>query len=81
MAAWVPGLVCNFYHGVVNNSTTTEPRGTISTDLEFLEFFDICLTKFKNNQILLNNISHRYLMTTRLFKAYLHARFQSAILK
>jgi hypothetical protein len=26
-----------------------------------------CLTKFKNNQILLNKISHRFLMTTKLY--------------
>jgi hypothetical protein len=38
----------------------------ISTDLEsldFLEFFDVRLTKFKNSQILLNKISHRILST------------------
>jgi hypothetical protein len=30
-------------------------------------FIEVCLTKFKNNQILLNKISHRFLMTTKLF--------------
>jgi hypothetical protein len=42
----------------------------MNTDLEsldFLEFFDEGLTKFKNNQILLNEISHRFLPTTKLF--------------
>ncbi len=37
------------------------PEIEISANLEFLEFykfFDVCLTKFKNNRILLNKISH-----------------------
>jgi hypothetical protein len=43
---------------------------TVSTDLESLEFykfFDVCLTKFKNNLIVLNKISHSFLLTTNLF--------------
>ncbi len=35
--------------------------------MEFLEFekkFDVCLTKFKNNQISANKISHRFLLIT-----------------
>ncbi len=39
------------------NSTTLKAREKISTYLEFLEFqknFDVCLTRVKNNQILLN---------------------------
>jgi hypothetical protein len=56
---------------IAKNSTTINAREKISTDLESLEFqknFDVCLTKFKkNNQILLNKISHRFLLTTKLF--------------
>jgi len=51
---------------IVHNSTTTKASEKISTYLESLEFFDVCLTKFKNNQILLNKISHRFLRTTKL---------------
>jgi len=39
----------------------------ISTYLETLEFFDVCLIKFENYQILLDKISHRFLVTTKLF--------------
>ncbi len=74
MVAWVPDMFYNFYlaknHKIAKNSTTTNARGKISTALESLEFwkfFEVYLTKLKNNQILLNKISHRFLMTTRLF--------------
>jgi hypothetical protein len=56
-------------HKITNNSTTTKAGEKISTDLEPLElqkFFDACLTKVKNNQILLNKISRRFLLTTKL---------------
>ncbi len=53
-------MFCDFYlvkiHKIAKNSTTTKAREKISTDLESLEFqkyFDVCLMKFKNNQILL----------------------------
>ncbi len=44
----------------------------ISTYLEenlqnFRKKLDVCLTKFKNNQILLNKICHRFLGTTKLY--------------
>ncbi len=39
-------------HKIAKNSTTTKAREKISTD------FYVCLTVFKNNQILLNKISH-----------------------
>jgi hypothetical protein len=32
-----------------------------------LRIFDACLTGLKNNKILLNNISHRFLITDKLF--------------
>jgi hypothetical protein len=73
MAAWVPDMFYNFYlvkkHKIAKNSTTTIARENISTHLESLEFwkfFDIRLTKFKNNQILLNKISRRFLLATKL---------------
>jgi hypothetical protein len=46
---------------------TTKGREKISADLESSEFykcFDEHLTKFKNNQILLNKISDRFLLFT-----------------
>jgi hypothetical protein len=42
----------------------------MSTDLESLEFyniFDVCLTKFKNNLILFDKISHIFQLTMKLF--------------
>ncbi len=64
----------NFYlvksHIIVSNSATTEAREKISTDLKslpFKKFFDVRLTKFENHQILLNKISHRFLVTSELF--------------
>jgi hypothetical protein len=71
VAAWLPDMFCNFYvvknYKIAKHSTTTKGREKISADLESLEFFDIGFTKFKNNQILPNNISHRFLQTTKLF--------------
>ncbi len=71
VAAWVPDMFCIIYlvksHKIANTSATTEAREKISTDLESVEFFDAFLTKFENYQILLNEISHNYLMTTKLF--------------
>jgi len=53
-------MFCNFYlvknRKIANNSTTTKASEKISTDLETLEFFDVCWIEFKNNQILLNKI-------------------------
>jgi hypothetical protein len=57
-------------HKITNNSGATEAREKISTNLESSEFetcFDVCLTKLKNNQILLNKIVHRFILTTKLF--------------
>jgi hypothetical protein len=74
VAALVPDMFHNFYlvknHKIANNSSTTEARAKLSTDLEsfeFQKFFEVCLTKFENYQILINKIIHRYLVTTKLF--------------
>jgi hypothetical protein len=71
VAAWVSDIFSNFYlvksHKISDRSATTEAREKNSTDLEsveFWKFFDICLTKFKNYQIALLKIIHRFLMTT-----------------
>ncbi len=68
VAALVPDMFCNFYsvknHEMAKNSTTTKAGEKMSTNLEFLEFqksFGVCLTKFKNNQILL----HKKILSVR----------------
>jgi hypothetical protein len=73
VAAWVPVIFCNFYllkNHKFANKTTTKARGK-STNLESLEIYlknvIACLTKFNNNQILLNKISSKFLMATNLF--------------
>ncbi len=38
----------------------------ISWDWESLEFFDVCLTNYKNNQILLIKIIHQFPVTAKL---------------
>ncbi len=63
-------MFCNFYleknHTIANNSAIFEAEEKISTDLESLEFY-ACLTKFENYQILLDKISHIFLLATKLF--------------
>ena len=54
-------------HKIAKNAETTEAREKIRTDLEsveFLQIFNMCLTKFENYQILMNEIRRRYLATT-----------------
>jgi hypothetical protein len=65
VAALVPDIFATFIfqenHKIADNTASTESRQKMNTDfesLEFLKFFDACLTSFKNNQILLNKISH-----------------------
>jgi len=58
-------------HKFINNSTSAERTEKTSIDLEFPEFYmfsDTCSTKLKNYQILLNKISPRFAMTTKLFR-------------
>ncbi len=76
VAALVPDMFCNFYL-VKNHKTainlqvaTTQAKEKIRTHLEsseFKTFFDVCLTKFENYQILLCKISHIFLATIKLF--------------
>ena len=73
-AALVPDIFCNFYlaksHKIDNNSATADARDKISIDLESLgiqKIFDVCLTKVENYKNLLNKISHRFLVTTKLY--------------
>ncbi len=72
VAAWVPDMLLNLHlvknYTTAKNSTTSKVREKISTDLESLELiFNVFFTKFKNNQILLHKMSHRFLLTTKLF--------------
>jgi len=46
---------------------TQQPLKYLLGSLKILEFFDVCLTKFENYQILLNKISRRFLVTMKLF--------------
>jgi hypothetical protein len=55
-------------HRIADDSATTEASEKISTDLESLEFLKslgVCLAKFENYQILLNKISHRFIVTAK----------------
>jgi hypothetical protein len=59
VAAWFLDTFCNFHlvkiHKNDKNSTATEAREKISTDLESskcLECFDTWLTKFRNNDLI-----------------------------
>jgi hypothetical protein len=74
VAAWLADMFCNFYfmknYIIAKNSTTRKAREKISKyleSLEFQKFSDVCLAKFKNNQILPIKDSHRFLLTTKLF--------------
>jgi hypothetical protein len=67
-------MLCNFSivknHKIAKNSTTAlaiKKYAQIWNPQNFKKYFDACLTKFKNNQILLNKISHRFLTTSYLF--------------
>ncbi len=63
----------NFYlvknQKIANNSATTGGREKTGTDLESWEFkkIDAFVHKFEKYQILLNKISHRFQVTTKLF--------------
>ncbi len=76
VAALVPDMFCNFYlvkyHKIDNSSATNKAREKnehIFGILRILDFFDACLTKFENYQILLNKISPRFLVTNKLLRA------------
>jgi hypothetical protein len=68
VAAWFSDMFCNFY--LVKSPEITKSQQPIKLDkkhFRILAIFVVRLTKFKNNQILLNKISHRFLLTARLF--------------
>ncbi len=71
VAAWVPDMFCNFYlvknHKIAKNSTTSKAREKNKYRFGIFRIFYVRLTKFKNNQILLNKISRRILLTTKVF--------------
>ncbi len=73
VSAWFPDIFCNLYfvknHKIANKLVTTKAREKISTDLESLNL-DVRLLKFIYNQILLNKIGHRFLLTTKLFTGW-----------
>ncbi len=67
-------MFCNFHleknHNFDKKSTTPKAREKIKHRiriLRILEKNDVCLSKFKNNQILLNKISRRFILTTKIF--------------
>ncbi len=69
-SAWVPYMFWNFYsvknHKIAYNSTTAEAREEL-TQFCNPRISEACLTKFKNSKILLNKISHSFLLTTKQF--------------
>jgi hypothetical protein len=63
------GMIPRYVLQLLHSETSQTAREKISTELEsleFLKFFDECLTKFENNQILFHKISHRFLLSTKL---------------
>ncbi len=60
VGTWVPNMFCKIYlmknHKIAKNPTATKAREKISRDLKSLEFFGVCSTKFRINQILLNKL-------------------------
>jgi hypothetical protein len=61
VAAWVPDMFCNFYLGQ-KITKLVKLQQTVKVEkiaqIWNPKNFDVCLTKFKNNQILLNKITH-----------------------
>jgi len=71
VAAQVPDMFCSFYfaknHKITNKSAKIKVREKIRTYWNPLKLRKF-LAKFKNYQILLNKISHRFLLATKLFR-------------
>jgi hypothetical protein len=73
VAAWVSDMFQNFYSAknskIAYNSTTTKAREKNKHRFGILRFIEKFrgLTNFKNNQILPNQRSHQFLLTTKLF--------------
>ncbi len=77
MAEWFPNMFWNFYFvkdfKIANNSNNHYNERKISTYVESLElykFFDTCFTRLKTNYLLLIKISHRFILTTKLFTGW-----------
>ncbi len=70
VAAWVSDMFCNFHLvkncKIANNLATTEGREKKRIS-GIHKIFDACLTKLEIYKILLNKISHRFLLATKLF--------------
>ncbi len=68
VAALVPAMFCNLplvkNYKNAHNSATTEAK---EKNKHIFDVFDVCLTIFENYQILFHRISHRFLVTTKLF--------------
>ncbi len=62
-------MFCNIYFVknliIAKSSITTKARKN-KYRFGIITFFYVCLTEFRNNQILLNKISHRFLLMTKL---------------
>ncbi len=63
---YVPPLLFSQKSQIAKNSATTKTREKIFGIHKSLGIFDVCWTKFINNQILLNKISHRNLRKTKI---------------
>jgi hypothetical protein len=53
---------------IAKTSTTTKAREKMKHSFRIIDILDfyVCFTKFKNHQILLDKISHRFQLTTKL---------------
>ncbi len=55
----------SFCHQTATNEAREKYLITDMESLEFEKFYDVCLTSFKNKQILCNKTNHIYLATTK----------------
>jgi hypothetical protein len=74
VAACAPDIFCNFCLvencKIANNYAAAKAREKNNHIFGILTFFWLCLTKCKNYQILLNKISHKFLVTTMLLSGW-----------
>jgi hypothetical protein len=63
VAAWVPDMFCGYYlvknQEILNNSITTDAGESVCVTgiPRILGSIDVCLTKFKTNQIILKKLA------------------------